>query len=361
LLTIFVIAKLNFITFTSKIIAMNLKSHINNISIVYKLSGIISFLVIISMVFVGFFTYSNNKLAILNRTYEQLTSVRYEKTQRLTGFLNNKIGELHQFGDTSPITAIISCLNEDEEIISMENFNTYIGEYLVKQGEVDRFIFYKSNSFYTIDPYKQDLGIIDIELNNQEHYFDEINKSHDTIVTDLVINELNEKVFYIFISLDCENNIYIGFEISVKQINNIMLEENPYNGLGKSGEVYIVGKDKLLRSQSRFITESILKISVPYDFIDTSFNKKNETNILRDYRDILVLTSYGGIKWGGDFWVVFAEIDYEEAMEPVYAFRTSLIYLGFIGSVLFIALIMLLIFTITKPVSILKAAGLTPY
>jgi signal transduction histidine kinase len=79
---------------------------------------------------------------------------------------------------------------------------------------------------------------------------------------------------------------------------------------------------------------------------------------LRDYRDILVLTSYGGIKWGGDFWVVFAEIDYEEAMEPVYAFRTSLIYLGFIGSVLFIALIMLLIFTITKPVSILKAASI---
>lgn len=74
---------------------MKILHKLNSISVVYKLSGIISLLVLISMLFVGIFSYSSTKTAILNRTYEQLTSVRFEKTQRLKSFLENITADIN--------------------------------------------------------------------------------------------------------------------------------------------------------------------------------------------------------------------------------------------------------------------------
>jgi len=41
------------------------------------------------------------------------------------------------------------------------------------------------------------------------------------------------------------------FEIKPESIDNIMLNEDPANGLGNSGETYLVGSDSLMRSSSR--------------------------------------------------------------------------------------------------------------
>ena len=55
------------------------------------------------------------------------------------------------------------------------------------------------------------------------------------------------------------NQSYILLSINQKAIDGIMLENNSLNGLGKTGESYLVGKDFLLRSKSRFIENSVRK------------------------------------------------------------------------------------------------------
>ena len=94
---------------------MKLLKKLNDISIVYKLSGIISLLVLVSMLFVGIFTYSSNKTAIIDRTYEQLTSVRFEKTRRLQSFLSNKILEVTQFASKWKSQDFLTCISDIEK------------------------------------------------------------------------------------------------------------------------------------------------------------------------------------------------------------------------------------------------------
>ena len=132
---------------------------LNNVSIVYKLSGIISFPVIVSMLLVGVFTYTSNKRAIISRTYEQLTSVRFEKTQRVQNFVNNKILELEQLASTSSAVNVFECLNKDTSTlisIDVALFNQNIGNYLKMQAEVNRFIIVDEGKEYAININKYD-------------------------------------------------------------------------------------------------------------------------------------------------------------------------------------------------------------
>ena len=49
----------------------------------------------------------------------------------------------------------------------------------------------------------------------------------------------------------------LAFQFPVDRINNIMTNNQEWAkmGLGKSGESYIVGEDRTLRNQSRFLIE----------------------------------------------------------------------------------------------------------
>lgn len=53
-----------------------------------------------------------------------------------------------------------------------------------------------------------------------------------------------------------------AIEIDIEAINAIMYENNPHNGLGESGESYLVGSDFLMRSTSRFQDNSVFKTLV---------------------------------------------------------------------------------------------------
>ena len=314
------------------------------------------------MLFVGIFTYSTNKDAIISRTYDQLTSVRFEKTQRIENFLNTKVLELGQFANTSDAASIFECVIKNDtlspSIIDIDEFNHFIGDYLRMQGQVNRFLVHSESGTFSINTSISDDEFSKINLLNLENYFNVNTVNDQTIITDLLVNENNEIVFFILTKIKCENNnAYIGFEIPSTQINNIMLEDNPYNGLGASGEVYLVGQDHLMRSQSRFLEKSVLHTQVPNPLIKQENPKKSGTSMVVDYRNAKVLSSHGVIQWGDTQWMIFAEIDYKEALIPVEAFRDSIIFLGILGTIMFTAVVMILIITITKPISKLKKAA----
>ncbi len=335
---------------------------LNNISITYKLSGIITLVIIIAMLFVGIFTYSTNKEAIISRTYDQLTSVRFEKTQRIENFLNTKGLELGQFANTSDAASIFECIIKNDSltptVIDTEEFNRFISDYLRMQAHVTRFLIYSDTGFISIDANKNHRNFQNVNLPLLEDIIVSTSSSSQNIITDLIINEDDEIVFFIFTRLKCEKDgIYIGFEIPSTQINNIMLEDNPYNGLGASGEVYLVGQDHLMRSQSRFLEKSVLHTKVPNPIIKHSSHEKSGTSMVIDYRNVKVLSSHGLLEWGNTQWMIFAEIDYKEALIPVDAFRDSIIFLGLLGTIMFTAVVMILIISITKPIAKLKKAA----
>lgn len=122
-------------------------------------------------------------------------------------------------------------------------------------------------------------------------------------------------------------------------------------GLGKTGEIYLVGPDHLLRSNARFSIEApdayletlrrhgadatmlkrikhhgstILEERIDTAAVTAGFNGESGTGIITDERGNRVLSSWMPIKFHGLDWVLVAEMDETEALAPVIKFGEEL-------------------------------------
>ena len=131
----------------------------------------------------------------------------------------------------------------------------------------------------------------------------------------------------------------LAFQMPVDKINEIMQEQT---GMGESGETYLVGKDGLMRSNSRFSKDStMLKVKVAGASVDKGFQGLTGVEVVKDYRGIDVWSAYTPLKYNKLNWVTLAEIDNSEAMSPAKALFISSIILmvvaiGFVVAVGFI-------------------------
>ncbi|MCP3764658.1 methyl-accepting chemotaxis protein [Domibacillus sp. A3M-37] len=144
----------------------------------------------------------------------------------------------------------------------------------------------------------------------------------------------------------------LGLQLSDERITSMMQTKT---GLGKTGETYLVGNDYLMRSNSRFSTESSIGVQeVKTRATEQALTGKTGTQVIKDYRGSDVLSAYAPLSIKGLEWVILAEIDEEEAFAPV----KSLLWKIF-GTMIIVALLVLIfanVFTgrITKPIIVLR-------
>jgi methyl-accepting chemotaxis protein len=97
-------------------------------------------------------------------------------------------------------------------------------------------------------------------------------------------------------------------------------------GLGETGEAYLVGDDKLMRTQSRFSTENtILETKVETDQVARAIAGETGIEIASDYRGTEVLSAYEPIEVFGHTWAMIVEIDTSEALASVGALTRQLV------------------------------------
>lgn len=147
----------------------------------------------------------------------------------------------------------------------------------------------------------------------------------------------------------------LAFQISLDQINKVMTgnEDWEQSGLGKSGETYLVGSDRGMRSISRFLIEDPetyfqqvsnnglpedeieqikrLNTSVFHQQVNTKAVQKalaGETgvNISTDYRGIETLNAYRPLDISGLNWAIIAQIDRQEAFAPIQDFQDRVLF-----------------------------------
>jgi class 3 adenylate cyclase len=104
-------------------------------------------------------------------------------------------------------------------------------------------------------------------------------------------------------------------------IDNILLNRS---GLGETGEVYIVNKDMVMLSDSRFFENAVFQQFVDTIGVKECFSKNEEyVGIYPDYRGISI---YGSSYCMEEFGIVLlAEIDEKELMEPIEILQTRII------------------------------------
>ncbi len=128
------------------------------------------------------------------------------------------------------------------------------------------------------------------------------------------------------------------FQLSLTQINEIMQERI---GMGETGESYLVGQDKRMRSDSYLDPEghsvhASLAGTIEANGVDTEASRRalagqSGTEIITDYNGNKVLSSFSPMELpGGLKWASIAEIDLAEVRAPVKALQKSILIIGLI-------------------------------
>jgi methyl-accepting chemotaxis protein len=100
-------------------------------------------------------------------------------------------------------------------------------------------------------------------------------------------------------------------------------------GLGQTGEMYLVGEDGFMRSNSRFSEEpTILQKEVDTEATSEAFDGNTGTKIVDDYRGVPVLSAYTPLNLKFVDWVLLAEIDEKEAFSVIHSVEMRLIIIA---------------------------------
>jgi PAS domain S-box-containing protein len=121
-------------------------------------------------------------------------------------------------------------------------------------------------------------------------------------------------------------------------------------GLGETGEVYIVNRDKLILTESRFDKDVILKQVVDTEGVRAAFdNEVGMVGIYNGYRGHQIL---GVSRYIEEMdWVVLAEKDISEAFAPIARLRSFAIIMGTVGTMIILTVAIFFAKRITKPIT----------
>ncbi len=116
----------------------------------------------------------------------------------------------------------------------------------------------------------------------------------------------------------------VALQLPLAAINKIMQERA---GMGKTGETYLVGQDKLMRSDSFLdptghsvnasFAGTVAKNGCDTDAVSKALSGQSGAEIIKDYNGNAVLSAYAPLNIKGLSWAILAEIDVAEAFCPV--------------------------------------------
>jgi signal transduction histidine kinase len=110
-----------------------------------------------------------------------------------------------------------------------------------------------------------------------------------------------------------------------KGISHILHERQ---GLGNSGEIYIVGSDHFIRSASRFISD-LSHFKINNEASKNSLQGKRGVAIVDDYRGVKVISAYSRFTFDHLEYALLSEMDWDEVNLPLKEIQHNLLGFGF--------------------------------
>ena len=314
---------------------------------------------------IGVFSYYSAHNALMEGTFNQLTSVRTVRQKQIEAFFTDRIRDAELIARSDDARRLLKIVDETSlpqhpnPPVFSDDFDKYLIQYLSKCG------YYKRLQVFG----QKGKGIEMIISDNDTINFPRVSETPTTDVTHLFerLRSHPNGTFFDYSESGgrglcvaariIETKGMILLEISPEAINNIMLEYNADGGLGISGESYLIGEDQLFRSESRFSRGNLLKLKTNSPAAIKAISGQTGIAECLDYRGIRVLSSFTKIKVPGLNWIILAEIDQREAMIPVDRFRITILIFTLLTAVAFFILTFLFARRITKPlIKLTKAA-----
>ena len=310
---------------------------------------------------VGLYSYRSARTAQMARTYDQLASVRYLKKKQVEAFYSERQNDLRSLVREPAIRILLSGQHNTKTTPSLSPVMTDI---LRNRGLYKSILLIRGDLMSSYTPDKE--GRLQLNSNKKQAApgpgTEAVKGNGKPFITDLLPDSAGKgwtQRILIRVHADKpENEAVVALELFSSAIDSIMPDHNPLNGLGKSGEAYLVGKDRQLRSSSRFINQSVLRASIDTSTARLAFGGSEGTWLLKDYRGVEVLGSFSKLSPACPDWAIIAEIDMGEALVPILSIRNNILFITvFIAVIVFLAT-WFLSRKITDPVLKLRKAAL---
>ncbi|MGM0472312.1 MAG: methyl-accepting chemotaxis protein [Bacillota bacterium] len=324
-------------------------------SIGLKLNALFIIIVVVGIGLLTLLSYYSASNLLIEQSKKQLESIRDIKEDRIKDHFHWKrvsTNLLSKYPSTktalSKFTqAYQEGLNSNQYLKIEEEYQDLLSEYIETRGYYDLFLIDKSgNVIYTVAK-EADLGT---NLVNGKYSDTGLARAYRASksklsLTDFSVYEPSEEPAAFIGAPVKSNNQLIGvvvLQLSNSQINDIMQQNS---GMGKSGESYLVGQDKLMRTDSRFSEEStILQRKVDTEAVKLALEGKSGEEVVSDYRGQEVFSAYTPVKIEGHNWALLAEIDRKEVLTPVHKLLRSML-------ILLVAVIIIAIFICWSSIS----------
>jgi len=156
---------------------------------------------------------------------------------------------------------------------------------------------------------------------------------------------------------DGKVEMVVALQLSLDAINTIMQQRE---GMGETGETYLVGSDKLMRSDS-FLDPKNHSVKASFanpstGSVDTEAAKlalsgKEDAKIIMDYNGNPVLSAFTPLSVGDTTWALIAEIDESEAFAAVNSMKWMILVLSLVSIAAIILVAWFIARSISKPIN----------
>jgi len=156
--------------------------------------------------------------------------------------------------------------------------------------------------------------------------------------------------------LDSQGNLMgvLVYQMPIGRIDAIM---QAADGMGETGETYLVGEDHLLRSNSRFSDEStILVKKIESPTVEKAIKGEDGFEIVTRKDGTKIISAYSPLEFKGVKWAVLAEKELAETMEVVNAAKWETIIATLLATIPIALIGFFFAKTIAKPLSSMSGA-----
>lgn len=273
--------------------------------------------------------------------FAKLDAVRQIKKTQIENYFKERLGDVSVLAANDTVLTAMEAFEEAFESNGKETggymwdsveqeFAPWLEQYKEEYGYYDLFLIHNDGDvLYTVTK-ESDLGsnLVNGELKNSP-----LGKLFDKAKGKAALQDFepyapsnNEPCAFVGAPVNKGGRTIgvVALQLPLRQINGIMQERT---GMGETGEVYLVGDDKLMRSNSYLDPEGhSVKASfagnVNQNGVDTEASRaalsgETASRVVMDYNGNPVLSSYAPLAIEGLEWAILAEIDVAEAFSPV--------------------------------------------
>jgi len=356
---------------------------LKNLKLGTKLLLIILTIAIVSGLSIGIPAISKAKSALKDASFNQLNAVKTIKSNQIRSFFHQSMRDLNLFAKGSDIKTMyreLASYHQGHNIKPDQAFDVTTAEY--KR-------LYDENSYY-LSSFVKDYGYYDIFIICADHGHVMFTQAKEAdFGTNLKIGPYStsglaklwnrvvntgkpalqdfepyapsngDAAAFIGTPLLDENGKIQGvlaLQISIAEINKIM---NERSGMGKTGETYLVGSDKLMRSDSFLDPENHsvknsftnpARGSVDTRAVNEALKGNDGMDIITDYNGNKVLSAFSSLEIGDTRWAVIAEIDETEAFKAIRALEIFMAVVALMAVIIIVTITTLVAKDITRPI-----------